>query len=201
MAIVERSTAEQIEQIALDLLEREGPAAVSMRKIAAVAGITPMAIYHYFASREELLQAVTNRQFSKLLSFIEARGRSIPPAANEGKRLIALMEGYVDYALAHPRIFDYVFSEPRPGARQYPDDFRSRSSPTLNPVADCIQEGIASGYFKKADVWELAFQSWAHVHGYVMLHRAGRIHLSTEDYRSLCRRSLERMIRGFKAQP
>ena len=38
-----------------------------------------------------------------------------PLNGNVEDRLLAVMTAYVDYAFAQPRIFDFVFSRPRPG--------------------------------------------------------------------------------------
>jgi AcrR family transcriptional regulator len=180
--------------VALAILEKEGPDAVSMRRVAHAVGITPMAIYHHFPSRDALLNTVTDREFAKLLSHIQAH----PLRGNLEERLIAVMEGYVDYAFAQPRVFDFVFSRVRPGARQFPKDFRARRSPTLNPVADVIAAEMEKGHLKKDDVWEVAFALWAHVHGYVLLYRAGRIALSEEQFRELLHRSIGRFLHGLK---
>ena len=180
--------------MALEILEAEGAEAVSMRRVAAAVGITPMAIYHHFANREALLNQITDREFSKLLEHILAN----PPRGNSESRMINALEGYIDYALVRPRIFDYVFSRQRPGARRFPKDFRARQSPTLNPVADVIAAAMEHGDLKKDDVWEIAFALWAHVHGYVMLYRAGRIALSEKEFRELIRRSLRRFVHGLK---
>ena len=40
---------------ARELFVAQGAAAVTMRGVAARVGVTPMALYRYFASREELL--------------------------------------------------------------------------------------------------------------------------------------------------
>jgi AcrR family transcriptional regulator len=147
-----------------------------------------MAIYHHFASREALLNAVTDREFAKLLSYMQAH----PLNGHIEDRLLAVMAGYVDYAFAQPRIFDFVFSRPHPGARQFPKDFRARRSPTLNPVADALAAEMKQVLLKKDDVWEVAFALWAHVHGDVMLYRAGRIAVSEKDFRKLLYRSMRR---------
>lgn len=188
-------TADRIARVALAILEKEGPEAVSMRRVAQAVGITPMAIYHHFPSREALLHTITEREFSKLLSYMQAH----PQKGGVEDRLLAVMTGYVDYAFAQPRIFDFVFSRPRPGARQFPKDFRARRSPTLNPVADLLAAEMQRGILKKDDVWEAAFALWAHVHGYVMLYRAGRVALSEKEFRKLVHRSIRRFLRGLKA--
>jgi AcrR family transcriptional regulator len=193
--VSQQTTAEHIAQVALEILEAEGAEAVSMRRVASAVEITPMAIYHHFPNREALLNFITEREFSRLLEYIQAR----PLRGNAEARLIGILGGYLDYALARPRVFDYVFSRPRPGARRFPKDFRERRSPTLNPVADIIVGMMEKGVLKRDDVWEIAFALWAHVHGYVMLYRAGRIGLSENEFRELIHRSLRRFIHGLKA--
>lgn len=190
------NTADRIAHVALTILAKEGTEAVSMRRVAEAVGITPMAIYHHFPSREALLNTITDREFAKLLSYIQAH----PLNGGVENRLLAIMEGYVDYAFAQPRVFDFVFSRPRAGARQFPKDFRARLSPTLNPVADLLAAEMEKGFLKKDDVWEVAFALWAHVHGYVMLYRAGRIALSEEEFRKLLHRSMRRFLYGLKAE-
>jgi len=190
-----QATAEQIAQVALEILEAEGADAVSMRRVASAVAITPMAIYHHFPNREALLDYIADREFSKLLEYILAH----PLRGNSESRVIGVLEGYIDYALARPRIFDYVFSRTRPGARRFPKDFRARHSPTLNTVADVVSAAMAQGSLKKDDVWEVAFALWAHVHGYVMLYRAGRIGLDEKEFRELIHRSLRRFVHGLQS--
>jgi len=189
------NTADRIAHVALSILEKEGPEAVSMRRVAQTVGITPMAIYHHFSDRQALLTTITDREFAKLLSYMQSH----PLRGTLEDRLVAVMEGYVDYSFAQPRVFDFVFSNVRPGARQFPKDFRARRSPTLNPIADMLAAEMERGHLKKDDVWEVAFALWAHVHGYVMLYRAGRINLSEKEFRRLLRRSLRRFLYGLKA--
>jgi AcrR family transcriptional regulator len=155
-----------------------------------------MAIYHHFPNREALLHFVVDREFGKFLGYILAR----PTHGSVESRLLGSMDSYIDYAFDRPRIFDYIFSQPRPNARRYPDDFRARRSPTLNPIADLVAEAMKSGYLKRDDVWEIALELWAHAHGYIALYRGGRFHLSEADFRKLVRRSFRRMLHGFKAE-
>lgn len=192
---MQQSTVQRISEAALRILEKEGPDAVSMRRVARAAGITPMAIYHHFADRKTLLTRITEQEFEQLLECIQAH----PLKGNAGDRVVTVMEGYLDYALGRPRLFDYVFVQPRAGARQFPGDFRARRSPTLNVVADVVLDAMKDGFLRKDDVWEVAFALWAHVHGYVVMYRAGRFEGSEKQFRSLVRRSMRRFLRGLAA--
>jgi AcrR family transcriptional regulator len=187
------ATSQQIYRCALRILEEEGPQAVSMRRVAKEVGITAMAIYHHFPSREALLDGVVNSEFEQLVEFFSrSSGKKSFEAA-----MLHIMDGYMEYALAHPRIFDYVFSAPRPGARRFPEDFRARRSPTLNITADIVSSWIKLGKLKRDDQWEIAMALWAHVHGYLALWLGGRFHLSEEEFRKLVHRSLRRLLYGL----
>jgi AcrR family transcriptional regulator len=189
------NTERRIARSALRILEKEGPEAVSMRRIADLARITPMAIYHHFANREVLLRSVVDKEFEQLLDFI----RRTPLSGSFEADMVHIMDAYIDYALARPHIFDYVFSKPRPEARRFPDDFRARRSPTLNPIADTVAHWMEEGKLKKDDVWEIALELWAHAHGYIMLYRAGRFNLSQTEFKKLVQRSMKRLFDGLKA--
>jgi AcrR family transcriptional regulator len=192
---MDQATEERIAETALKLLETGGEDGVSMRRVAAAVGITPMAIYHHFADRRALLNFVVDREFTKYSESLQAT----PRRGTYESQILTCMDAYIDYAFAHPRIFDYVFAEPRPGARRFPEDFRARRSPTLNPVADLLQKAMEAGYLKQDDVWELAMELWAHTHGYIALYRGGRFDLPEKELRALVRRSIRRMIHGLKA--
>jgi AcrR family transcriptional regulator len=181
-------TVEKIEAIALAFLEREGAAAVSMRRIAETAGITPMAIYHHFPNRESLLRKITDREFEALADHMDARAGG----------LLHVMDYYLDYAFTRPLLFDYVFSRFRTDARRFPRDFKARRSPTMNRVADAVSAAMESGEIAHDDVWEVAMEFWALIHGYIALYRAGRFALEEKAFRQLCRRALKRFHNGLK---
>ncbi len=51
---------------AVALIEREGPGALSMRRLGSALGVEGMAIYHHFENREELLSAIGDRLLEPL---------------------------------------------------------------------------------------------------------------------------------------
>jgi AcrR family transcriptional regulator len=56
-----RQTVERIVSAAARVLEREGDRAATTNRIAAEAGVSPGSLYQYFADRDDLLLAVTER--------------------------------------------------------------------------------------------------------------------------------------------
>lgn len=189
------TTAEKILRAAHKLFDREGADAVTMRRVAEVVGITPMAIYRHFPNREALLKRISDDGFQSVAdSWNEHAGRG-----DIVKRLLATQMLYLDYALAHPHLFDHAFSVRRDDARRFPEDFRARRSPTLNVVADTLAEGMREGVLREDDSWDVAMTFWAHTHGLIALYRAGRFSYDDDQFRAFYRASIGRLLDGIRA--
>jgi len=188
-------TAARILGAARALFEREGAQAVSMRRIADAIGLTPMAIYRHFPNREALLKRISDDSFEEIARHWLARNQGGDALA----RVVALQRIYLDYALAHPHLFDHAFSARRADARKYPDDFRAGRSPTLGVAAHAVAEAMQAGLLRHDDAWDVAMTLWAHTHGLVALYRAGRFSYGEAEFRRFYETSLGRLLDGLKA--
>lgn len=191
-----RTTADAIRAAALRILETEGPEAVSLRRVATAVGITPMAIYHHFASREALLHDVCDAEFNRHAALLVADQQQAGGSIET--RLTRNLDTFLDFALQRPHVYDFVFSQPRTGARRYPEDFKARRSPTANVLADLISEGMRTGLFRKGDVWEATLMMAAQTQGLITLWRGGRFSLSEQEFRALCHRFARRLVHGLE---
>lgn len=175
------------------LLDKEGPEAVTMRRVAKAVGITPMAIYRHYPDRAALLNALADEGFEELAARLARKNFS----GGVEQRLTKLGEIYLEHALQSPRLFELMFLKPREGARRYPRDFKTHRSPTANLMVEVVQEGMAGGYFRDDDPWEIVFEMGALSHGLIMLYLGGRMELSRSNFRALYRRSFRRYIHGI----
>lgn len=187
-------TDRRILAAARTLFEREGPGAVSMRRVAEAVGITPMAIYRHFRNRDALLKRIGDDSFGEIARHWHARKSGSDPRA----QLVAIQMIYLDYALAHPHLFDHAFSVRRDDARRFPDDFRAGGSPTFNVVHDAVVEAQQAGILGDGDPWDIAMTLWAHSHGLIALYRAGRFSYDDRRFETYYRESLERLLDGLK---
>jgi AcrR family transcriptional regulator len=188
-------TASKIATAARKLLDKEGVEAVTMRRVAENVGITPMAIYRHYPDRAALLNALANTGFQELAAAIEAKRFT----GDLETRLAKMADLYLDHALENPKLFELMFLSKRPGARQYPADFKARKSPTATLMADVIAEGMEQGRFKKDDYWEITFEMGAMSHGLIMLYLGGRMAVTPAQFRALYRRSFGRYFHGIYA--
>ncbi|HEY0988043.1 MAG TPA: TetR/AcrR family transcriptional regulator [Kofleriaceae bacterium] len=187
-------TARRVAAAARRLLDREGADAVTMRRVGDAVGITAMAIYRHYPDRAALLNALADQGFAELAA---ALGNRRLPRDVEA-RLLRMVDIGVDYALAHPRLFELMFLAPRQGARRYPRDFKAGRSPTGNVLIASIEEGMASGVLRDDDPWEVMFEIGALIDGLVMLYLGGRMEGSPARFRALCKRALRRHLDGIK---
>jgi Tetracyclin repressor-like, C-terminal domain len=114
-------------------------------------------------------------------------------------RLLKLADVYLDYALAHPKLFELMFLAPRPGARRFPRDFTAGRSPTGNLFMAALVAGMASGYLRDDDAWEITFEMGALLQGLIMLYLGGRMMDNRAQFRARYRRSLRRYLRGIRS--
>lgn len=190
-------TAQRILKAAGRLFERGGTGEVTMRRVAAAAGLSPMAIYRHFQNREALLARIGEDSFEAIAGHWSARAQGLDPLT----RLIAVHRLYLDYALAHPHLFDLAFSMPRRDARRYPEDFQARRSPTLTVVADAVADAMTAGALRTDDIWDVTMTLWAHTHGLVALYRSGRFNYDEAAFRRFYEQSLQRLFAGLQTRP
>ena len=188
------TTTQRIARAARRLLDKEGADGVSMRRVATAVGITPMALYRHYPNRDGLLNKVSDEGFVQLA----AKLAQLQLTGNIDHQLLQILDVFLDHAFDHPRLFELMFLTKREGARQYPDDFIARRSPTANVSADVIASAMESGYLRKDDVWEIVFETGALMHGLVMLYLGGRMSMSPAEFRSYCHRSFGRYLNGIR---
>jgi AcrR family transcriptional regulator len=186
-------TSRKIATTARRVLAQEGSDAVTMRRIAGEVGITAMAVYRHYPNRAGLLNVLADEGFAELAEQLQRARLS----GSTEKKLEKLMNIFLDYSLENPRLFELMFLEPREGARQFPGDFRAGLSPTANPTANVLQDGMTSDVLRQDDVWEIVFEMGALLQGLIMLYLGGRMSLSEQEFRGLCRRSFKRYLHGI----
>lgn len=102
---------EQIRDTARDLFAREGYESVSMRRIGAEIGCSPMAIYRHYENKEELLLSICEETFSKMIQLLD-QGRQ-----NPGTRLQILRRSVrtiLDFHISHPNHYKVTFMTSMP---------------------------------------------------------------------------------------
>jgi AcrR family transcriptional regulator len=92
--------------VAADLLDRGGPAAVTLREVGRRAGVSHNAPYKHFKSKEDLLAAIASRELDRQS---RAMGAAASKTGKPIEKLRRLMHGYIRWARAYPQRFQLTF--------------------------------------------------------------------------------------------
>jgi AcrR family transcriptional regulator len=127
---------------ALGLVRERGLPALSLREVAARAGVSTAAPYHHFADKAALVRALGYEALAELdrrMAVAEAGAAAAPY-----ERLLALGSAYIAFACERPE-YAALMRAPEMAAPQAPDDVpehgRSRER-LLAAVVACQEAGI-----------------------------------------------------------
>ena len=108
------ATAEAIKSAARKLMAEEGTHGLSVRGIAKVLEMTPPAIYHYFASLDDLTTALIAESFNDLADALETAGENSTQPSGTGK-LMDVIRAYRQWSVDNPIAFQLIYGNPIPG--------------------------------------------------------------------------------------
>ncbi len=184
-------TRDRILAAARSLFDAQGEAGLSMRRIATVVGITPMAIYRHYADKDALKNALMLDGFAAWEARVERIAVTDPLAW-----LAALGEAYLDFALTQPRRYEAAFLLTASQARQFPHDIAAGRSPALKSAIARITQAKAAGRLGATPPVEIALNLAALMQGLVSMYRAGRF-TGEAEFRAAYRRALDHCLRSF----
>ncbi|MEU6354145.1 TetR/AcrR family transcriptional regulator [Streptomyces sp. NPDC047072] len=100
-----RLSRERVLASALELVDREGLSALSMRRLGAELGVEAMALYRYAASKDALLDGLVEALYLELEERLAAEPPSAAPAGTTGWRaeLHRIARTTYDVCRAHPQ--------------------------------------------------------------------------------------------------
>ena len=140
-----------------------------------------------------MLGELINAGLRILQGYLEPALRADDPL--EG--LQQLIDRYFDFALEQPKYFDLAFLVPSHGMRMADELARHNRSTFMFAVQQvhlCMEQGV----FKKSDPLETAIMVWAEAHGLVTLFRMERFGENPEQFRTIFRRTIQRLLDGLK---
>jgi AcrR family transcriptional regulator len=185
-------TSRKILKAARSLFERAGLEGLSLREVARQVGITPMAIYRHYATKEALVDALV----LDALDEWGTRVAAIPPAAPL-EWLRNIVAAHLEFALAKPRRYEAAFLIHSSQARRYPDDFNAGRSPAGTLQLTLIKNLMAEGVLKADSAIEILIAMAGLSQGLITLYRAGRIVGGESEFRALYLRATERCMASF----
>jgi AcrR family transcriptional regulator len=144
--------AREIVAAARELLDEEGPDALSMRRLGDRLGIRAPSIYKHFAGKRELEDALISAGFEEQAVAFEAALESPDP-------LGAIAAAYRSFAREHPRLYRLMTERPLRRDRLAPGVEARAAAPVVQAVGGDPDAARAA---------------WALAHGMTILELNGR---------------------------
>ena len=156
-------------EAALEIIEREGTEALTIRRLAKEVGVSHAAPAHHFSDKTAIILAVATEGFRILGRQLE----STMAIGDAKERLTELGRGYCRFAFDHPAHYRIMFGPHKAHLVEHDEDFHLVASGAFNVLMNAVTPLVsrpgdsAEERFRRAGAASMS--CWTHVHGNVML--------------------------------
>jgi AcrR family transcriptional regulator len=148
------------------ILGEDGLEGLSLRRLAARAGVSRSAPYHHFANREALVAAVVRDGFDKLEDRMARGATAAGPDALDQLEAIGL--AYVAFSLEHPALYRLMFGDKMHDPDAHPATVVAADN-CMNRLVDTVRRGQAQGTIAGREPTIVALAAWSLTHGMAAL--------------------------------
>jgi len=171
------------------VLVRDGPGGLTVRAVAAEAGIAPMGVYNRLGGKDGLVDALLIKGFDRLRAAIEA-GREpdmLTRLRSSGLR-------YREFALTNPNFYAIMFEDAIPREHES-TEVTEHARGSFAALVRLVELASASGVIAAPNPLEAAQQIWSAVNGAVALELKGLV--LTPDPEATYGAFIDTVIRGL----
>ena len=162
----------------IELLERDGLQALSVRNLAAEVGTSTMAVYTHFGGMTGVIDAVASEAFSRFTQALTDAPQTADPVAD----FFVMGTAYRAFALANPQRYQLIFGAASPATvTGHRTDLTSTGGATqrgewaasFQALRTAVRRMIDAGRIRDDGELTIAGRLWSLSHGAVMLELAG----------------------------
>lgn len=147
-----------------EILATQGPAGLTMRRLASALGCTTTVLYTMFASKQGLIDAMYREGFDRLTALM----RAIPADADAADRLRQSGLAYRENALSSPQLYQLTFGGAAPEHTPGPEAAAAAQA-ALDALIEIVQACMNAGILRAEDPRFVAEVLTAAAHGAVSL--------------------------------
>ena len=175
------------------VLARGGPGGLTVRAVAAEAGIAPMGVYNRLGGKDGLVDALLIKGFDRLRAAVDAAMNDTAEPSMRA-RFLSCGLSYRQFALDNPHFYAIMFEDAFLHEHDNPE-VEEHAKAAFGALVRIVELSAAAGVIAAPDPVEAAQQIWSAIHGAVALELKGLI--QTEDPAATYQASLETLFRGL----
>jgi len=183
------------------LLTEEGPAALTVRKVADSVNCSTTLLYSLFGGKDGLSNALYLEGFGRLKAEFAANSAQLTATTSQTglQRLNALAQIYHQYAKQNPSYYMVMFGDAIAGFVP-PLESRKQAWESLAVLIDAFDECMQSGALPPTNPTAAARLLWAAMHGAISLELKG-YYLKTERADELFNAAVHAVLRSLQVGP
>lgn len=159
------------------VLERDGLAALSARKLAAETGTSTMSVYTHFSGMTQLIDAIAVEAFRRFTQALTEVDETDDPVAD----FLVMGGHYHAFALANPQRYQMMFGTPAGSWDRFRADLtvtgrttaRDDLGVSFDALLTVVRRMITAERIRDGDASVIAGRLWSVIHGAVLLEIAG----------------------------
>ncbi|MCP4318927.1 MAG: TetR/AcrR family transcriptional regulator [Hyphomicrobiales bacterium] len=151
---------------ALSILETEGLAALTVRRLAEVSGVSRQTPYLYFKDKAELIDAMRIAGLNKMTASA-TEAAACAPQDNYIEQLRNIGQSYAQFGLKNPAVYKLVFTPIRPDEPPSPE--HKKAIEANQTVAESRMNKAAADGLLNLPPDRLNNVFWAALHGLITL--------------------------------
>jgi len=160
-----RKVREAIIDAAEAIFSSEGEEGISMRRLAEAIDYSPAALYKYFASKDDLFEAIRDLFFERLMTRIH----DAMEAGGSTRELCArCIRAYIETGIEEPNHYMMAFSTTSRISKHVHSEEEMAYQAEAKLVS-MIEQGKAEGSFRNVDPQVASKSVWASLHGLTTL--------------------------------
>jgi AcrR family transcriptional regulator len=182
---------EQLLAAALAIVERDGIAALTARRLAAEAGTSPPAVYELFGDKAGVVRALFFAGFAQLgVALSELREDADPL-----EELVAIAQRYRHFIVKRPALATVMFSRPFASFDPAPEEAAAGAA-VRERIVGAVRRALAAGRLH-GDPTDVAHACVALVHGLAAAEAARRLGSSPAAIERRWDVAVRALLRGF----
>lgn len=186
---------ERILDAASAIFSESGLEGLSVRAIAARAGLSTMGVYSHFKGKSGILAALFVDGFTKLGAAARQAGEITPTE----RLLEVVVNGYIDFHRDHAAHYKLMFGIDRSQLGEH-EALHQTASASIEKLAGSIERLLPPGQPEELALMQ-AFRVWTLMHGFVTLRETGWFNqLDDLEWRSEVVSAVRQTLSGFCLQ-
>ncbi|MDD2838216.1 MAG: TetR/AcrR family transcriptional regulator [Sulfuricurvum sp.] len=184
---------------ALEMVDKEGIDALTLRELTMRLGTSRSAVYRHFPSKEALILGVIEKGYERLDLLLTPIFQDKHSSVAE--RFDRMGREYLDFAIHHPTLYRLLFGDKYHREREELCDYKDENQATgLYALIGLLLEAQEQGIIAQANPMVQAAMVWASIHGLASLLIDGHL-LMRENMEEIYVYSQSVLLNGLKRIP